>query len=329
MRTPRILRAGRICLLLGAVGLVIPAAALADPAPTQWPEQPEGFASTAGEGLDSTTGGAGGEVVTVTTQQELAEYAAAEEPYVIRVADAITIEPFGEEIRVASNKTILGVGTSGEIVQGGFFLENVQNVIIRNLTIRDAADPEENDYDGIQIDNSHHVWIDHNRLTRMGDGLIDSRMDSSYITVSWNILEEHNKAFGIGWTDNVTALMTIHHNRISGTEQRNPSADNLDAVHLYNNHLRDVSSYGNYARGQTRMVLENGYFENVRDPYYPDPGAELVESGSIVVDSEGRQETAGEAFDPSSYYDYTLDPADQVPALLDQGAGPQPDIGVE
>ena len=30
--------------------------------------------------------------------------------------------------------------------------------------------------------------------------MIDSRMDTTNLTVSWNILENHNKTFGIGWT---------------------------------------------------------------------------------------------------------------------------------
>ena len=51
----------------------------------------------------------------------------------------LTFNPF-EEIRVASNKTIIGVGTSATIVKGGFFLAvGVHNVIIRNLTIRDTS----------------------------------------------------------------------------------------------------------------------------------------------------------------------------------------------
>jgi pectate lyase len=59
-----------------------------------------------------------------------------------------------------------------------------------------------------------------------------------------------------------------------------------------------------------------------------DPEAQLVESGSVVVDSEGRQETGGEGFNPGDFYEYTLDPAEDVPALLQDGAGPQADIGV-
>ncbi|MGP4109485.1 pectate lyase family protein [Streptomyces sp. 4N509B] len=302
------------------------------PAPTQaWPDAADGFASTDG----GTTGGAGGEEVTVTTLDELVEYAGADEPYVVKVAGTITVNPHGEEIDVASNKTIVGVGTSGQIVGGGFFLgEGTNNVIIRNLTIRDTRMPDDDpgddayDYDAIQMDTASNVWIDHNRLERMNDGLIDSRKDTTNLTVSWNIIAENNKTFGIGWTDNVTAEMTIHHNWIRDTNSRNPSTDNVARAHLYNNWLQDTGS-GNHSRGSTRMVLENSYFEGVNDPYYRDDTAALTQRGSIVVDSEGDQETGGgDTFDPSDFYDYTLDPAEDVPAILQDGAGPQPDIGV-
>jgi pectate lyase len=296
-----------------------------------WPATPDGFASTGG----GTTGGAGGTTVTVTTQADLARYAAASGAYVIRVAAAITISPKGTEIPVGSNKTVVGVGTSGQIVGGGFFLgTGVTNVIIRNLTIRDTQMPDDDpddkvyDYDGIQMDTADHVWIDHNTIERMNDGLIDSRKDTTYLTVSWNVLAENNKAFGIGWTDNVTARMTIHHNWIHDTNQRNPSTDNVAYAHLYDNYLQNIASYGNYARGATKMVLENSYFQNVADPYYPDSTAQLRQSGSILVSCTGNQTTSGSAFTPSSFYSYTLDAAADVPALLRQYAGPQPTIGV-
>ena len=43
----------------------------------------------------------------------------------------------------------------------------------------------------------------------MADGLIDLRKDTDYVTVSNNLLSEHNKAFGIGWTDNVISKVTV------------------------------------------------------------------------------------------------------------------------
>jgi pectate lyase len=299
-----------------------------------WSNAADGFAGTSGMGVTTTTGGAAGATVTVTTYADLVRYATATEPYVIRVNGAITVTPYGTEIRVASDKTVVGVGTGGQIVNGGFFLASgVHNVIIRNLTIRDTRvasdDPDDKDfdYDGIQMDTAHHVWIDHNTITRMNDGLIDSRMDTTYLTVSWNVLSENNKAFGIGWTTNVTSRMTIHHNWIHDNNQRNPSTDNVAYAHLYNNYLQNIASYGNYSRGATKMVLENSYFDNVKDPYYHDDAAQLRQSGSIVVNSTGQQETGGSAFTPSSFYSYTLDPAADVPALLRTYAGPQSTIG--
>ncbi|GAA1000061.1 hypothetical protein GCM10009555_102250 [Acrocarpospora macrocephala] len=307
----------------------------APPTDRVWSGNADGFAATSGMGLTTTTGGAAGATVTVSTYADLVRYATASTPYVIRVNGTITVTPYGTEIRVASNKTIVGVGTRGHIVNGGFFLgSGVSNVIIRNLTIRDTRmaddDPGDDayDYDGIQLDTAHHVWIDHNTIARMNDGLIDSRKDTSYLTVSWNVLSNNNKAFGIGWTENVTSRMTIHHNWIHDNNSRNPSTDNVAYAHLYNNYLQNITGYGNYSRGATKMVIENSYYDNVRDPYYRDDAAQLRQSGSVVVNSTGQQETGGSAFTPSSFYSYTLDPASQVPALLRTYAGPQANIGV-
>lgn len=298
---------------------------------SKWSGTPDGFASTGG----GTTGGAAGSTVTVTTYDGLVKYATSASPYVIRIAGSITVTPYGHEIPVTSNKTLVGVGTSGEIVHGGLGLgTGVHNVIIRNLTIRDTRmaddDPDDKvyDYDGIQMDTADHVWIDHNHIERMNDGLIDSRKDTSYLTVSWNILSDDNKAFGIGWTDNVTARITIHHNWIRNTNQRNPSIDNVALAHLYDNYMQNITSYGNLSRGSSKTVIQNSYYDNVKNPYYNDTSAaSLTQSGSIVVNCSGKQQTNGSTFDPGDYYPYALDPAADVPSLLAQYAGPQGDIG--
>ncbi|MFF4258088.1 pectinesterase family protein [Streptomyces sp. NPDC001663] len=303
----------------------------------RWTDKPHGFASLAG----GTTGGAGGKVVTVTDQASLARYAAAEEPYIIRVSGSIAVEPFGSNIIVGSDKTIIGVGDTGEIVHGELHLDpGTHNVIIRNLTIRDSYvegdwDGKTQDFDAIQMDTVDHVWIDHNRLTHMGDGLIDLRKDSQYITVSYNRFSNHNKAFGIGWTSNVVTQVTIDHNWFTGTKQRNPSADNCAYAHLYNNYLSaqvsdgdPVWTYGNWSRGHTRMVIENSYYDGVQHPYQADATAELVQRGSILKNTTGRTDEWGAAFDPREFYDYRLDPAAAVPALVTKFSGPQKRIGV-
>jgi pectate lyase len=305
-------------------------------AAARWTDRAHGFASLAG----GTTGGAGGKVVTVTDQAQLAKYAAAEEPYVIRVKGAVAVEPFGSDIVVTSNKTIIGVGDTGEIVHGELHLNpGTHNVIIRNLTIRDSYvegdwDGKTTDFDAIQMDTVDHVWIDHNTLTHMGDGLLDIRKDSQYITVSYNRFSNHNKAFGIGWTTNVLTQITIDHNWFTGTKQRNPSADNCAYAHLYNNYMSaqvadgdPVWTYGNWSRGHTKMVIENSYYDGVQHPYQADATAELVERGSILRNTSGRTDEWGAAFDPREFYAYRLDPAAAVPALVTRFSGPQARIG--
>ena len=298
----------------------------------------DGFASVDALGQNGTYGGRDGRIVTVKTLADLEKYATASEPYVIVVAATITMDPVGKEIKVQSDKTIVGSGTSGQIVGGGFFLgSGVHNVIIRNLTIRDAYqgvwNDKEHDFDAIQMDGAHHVWIDHNDLRHMADGLIDVRKDSTYVTVSWNKLSQDNKAFGIGWTDNVVTDITIHHNWIRETEQRNPSTDNAAHAHLYNNFLEDVagtdinSSYGNYSRGATRMVLENSWFQGFKNPVIKDATASIVQKGNTFVGTSGRNESGGTAFDPKTYYAYTPDKTADVPALLKSGSGPRGSIG--
>ncbi|MFJ3986964.1 pectinesterase family protein [Streptomyces fungicidicus] len=328
-------------LLVNGAGLVpqqASAATAAAAAPAWATATADGFASVDALGQNGTYGGRDGRIVTVRTQADLEKYATAAEPYVIVVAGTITMNPVGKEIKVASDKTIVGSGTSGHIVGGGFFLgQGVHNVIIRNLTIRDAYqgvwNDKEHDFDAVQMDGAHHVWIDHNDLRNMADGLIDVRKDSTYVTVSWNELSQNNKTFGIGWTENVTTDITIHHNWFRETEQRNPSTDNAAHAHLYNNFLEDVagtginSSYGNYSRGGTRMVLENSYFQGMKNPVIKDATATLVQRGNVFSGTSGRNESGGTAFDPTAYYAYTLDKAADVPALLRSGTGPRTAIG--
>ncbi|MFD3656804.1 pectinesterase family protein [Streptomyces sp. NPDC058620] len=323
--------------LFGEDGRANASAATAVPASVL--DAADGFASVKALGQDGTYGGRGGTVVTVKSLADLERYATAPEPYVIVVAATITMNPVGKEIKVASDKTIVGAGTSGQIVGGGFFLgQGVHNVIIRNLTIRDSYqgiwNDKDHDFDAIQMDGAHHVWVDHNDLRHMADGLIDVRKDSTYVTVSWNKLSDNNKTFGIGWTENVTTDLTIHHNWFRETEQRNPSTDNVARAHLYNNYLQDVpgtditTSYGNYARGRTKMVLENSYFEGLANPVTRDTTAAVVQRGNVFKGTSGRNESGGgAAFDPKTYYGYTLDSAADVPALLKAGAGPRTTIG--
>ena len=103
--------------LLIAMALVVgvfTVGAAEHPSGRTWPDKADGFASVNALGQNGTTGGAGGKTITVTTREELEEYAAKKEPCVIRIKGAITIPPKGREIRVASDKTITGNAPEAE-----------------------------------------------------------------------------------------------------------------------------------------------------------------------------------------------------------------------
>ncbi len=124
---------------------------------------PLGWAAVSGKGVETTTGGGDGKVVTARTADELANFASRDEPLTILIEG--TLNGSGR-IEIASNKTLLGVGSSAAISGAELSMSGESNIIIRNLTIRDARD-------GIAMRRTHHVWVDHCDLSECGDGLLD------------------------------------------------------------------------------------------------------------------------------------------------------------
>ena len=125
-------------------------------------DEAHGFASLG----SSTTGGKGGDIVVVTSHEGLVDYASRKEPLIIRVEGEIVSDPKGFEIPIASNKTIIGVGSTAHLVGGGFAIKGTSNIILRNLEISDTRIPEDwpgktEDWDGIQVDTGTNIWLDH------------------------------------------------------------------------------------------------------------------------------------------------------------------------
>jgi pectate lyase len=292
-----------------------------------WKQLPDGFAALPGYGLGGTTGGQGGRIVYAGTFEDLKRYAAAQEPLVILIQGSIKLDSYFK-IPVTSNKSFIGVGDGAELVNGGFKLISVSNVIFRNFTIRDSYIPGDwdgktADHDGIQLDTSHHVWVDHMAFERLGDGMIDTRKDSDFVTYSWNVFADHNKALGVGWTNNAITHMTLHHNWIRNTTQRNASLDNTAAAHVYNNYLENIGQYGMMGRNAAKVVVEGNYFDTVADPIVAkDPATQVVNRDNVFNGTYGRKDNVGAAFEPSSFYPYQKDATADVPRIVSEGAGP-------
>lgn len=282
---------------------------------------PVGFAAVKALGQSGTTGGADGRTVEVSTASELLPLLGATEPLVIRVHGMLALpQPMQ---RVASDKTILGVGAHSGFSGGGLNIHTAHNIILRNLVFTGSPN------DAINIESSsHHVWVDHCDLSRAEDGLLDIKRGSDYITVSWNHFHDHNKTALLGHDDNNEAedsghlRVTYHHNWFDGTTQRHPRARFGEPVHVFNNYYLN-NSYGVAAQMNAGVVVEGNYFENVRKPTRNDihgtPGR-IVQRRNIFVHC-GPPVSFGTVTEPSTYYSYTLEDAADVKASVMRGAG--------
>ncbi|MFI6230857.1 polysaccharide lyase family 1 protein [Micromonospora echinospora] len=305
------------------VGRISPTATSALAAGPGTTAQPDGFASVNALGQNGTTGGLGGPVVTATNANDFLDYIDTVGPMIIQVTGRIQIS---SKQGVRPNKTIIGVGNA-EITGGGLDFYRSYNVIVRNINFTDAED------DAINVgQNSHHIWIDHNRFAGAVDGSVDVVRGADYVTVSWNHFDHSDKSMLIGHSDGSGSTdighlkVSIHHNFFDNSRQRHPRIRFAEPVHVYNNYFLGNALYGVASTENAGVVVEGNYFRDVPHPMYSASGyadsgpGRAVQRNNVFVNS-GTPETAGTVTEPRTYYPYTLDPAANVPALVTAGAG--------
>ncbi len=266
-----------------------------------------------------TTGGAGGATVTVSSTSAFLSAVQSSSPTIVQVSGTISLSGMN---KVASNKTIVGLGTSGRLTGGGLNISRVSNVIIQNLTITGSGD------DNINVEYSTRVFIDHNNLSDANDGNLDIKRASDHITVSWNRFHNQDKNALLGHSDSNSGedsgrlRVTYHHNYFDGVNQRNPRVRFGNPVHVFNNYYRNIGSYGVASTENAGVLVERNYFENVADPYHlgegsSDPGS-LVARDNYKVNS-GAGQTGGSV--ASIPYSYSAETASGVKASVTSGAG--------
>jgi pectate lyase len=175
------------------------------------------------------------------------------------------------KITIPANTTLIGMGSTATITNAAMFIKRVDNVIIRNLTIvapcdiEPMWDPNDNGgrwnsrYDALVIDGATHVWIDHNVFTdapttddqapvvngqrkQCHDGALDIQHAADFITVSYNVFDQHDKNTLVGSSDSDTAdeghlTVTFNHNAFKNVMERAPRV-RFGKVHVYNNYYQ-------------------------------------------------------------------------------------------
>ncbi|MFE7762838.1 polysaccharide lyase family 1 protein [Streptomyces sp. NPDC057438] len=274
-----------------------------------------------------TTGGGSAAPVTVSTLAAFRAAVAGNTAKVVRVSGLITLSG---QVDIGSHTTVLGVGSASGFTGGGLRIKERTDVVVRNLNISKPVAPA----DGITVQESTKVWIDHNSFSADRthdkdhyDGLLDVNHGSDHVTVSWNTFKEHFKGSLVGHSDNNASedtghlKVTYHHNHFSNVYSRIPSL-RFGTGHFYNNYV-DGAETACHSRMGAQMLVENNVFRNT--------GVAVTTNRSSDVDGFAnlRGNDLGGAVTEISRvgtftappYGYTAESASSVVASVTSGAG--------
>ena len=169
------------------------------------------------------------------------------------------------------NMTFEGVGDDATVYGFGFLLRNTKSVEFRNFAIMRCLD----DAMSLDTDNSH-VWIHNMDLfygkkggaadQAKGDGTVDIKGDSQYITVAYNRFWDNGKASMCGMTsESGPNYITYHHNWFDHSDSRMARIRTM-SVHMYNNYYQHNDVYGIGATSGSSVFMESNYFDAVKRP---------------------------------------------------------------
>ena len=252
--------------------------------------------------------------------------------------DHISSSAEGLQIKGATmNMTFEGVGDDATVYGFGFLLRDVKSVEFRNLAIMRCLD------DAMSLDtNNSHVWI-HNMDffygkkgsaadQAKGDGTVDIKANSQYITVAYNRFWDNGKASMCGMkTESGPNYITYHHNWFDHSDSRMARVRTM-SVHMYNNYYQHCDVYGIGATSGSSIFMESNYFDAVKRPIMSSlQGTDAKGDGTFSGEKGGLIKAYGNVFankpDNFSYIPYAenntsfdayevSDPSEQVPASV-------------
>lgn len=252
--------------------------------------------------------------------------------------DHISSSAEGLQIKGAKmNMTFEGVGDDATVYGFGFLLRNATSVEFRNLAIMRCLD------DAMSLDtNNSHVWI-HNMDffygkkggaadQAKGDGTVDIKANSQYITVAYNRFWDNGKASMCGMkTESGPNYITYHHNWFDHSDSRMARIRTM-SVHMYNNYYLHNDVYGVGATMGSSVFMESNYFDATKRPIMSSKqGTDAKGDGTFSGENGGLIKAYGNVFankpDNFSYVPYAenntsfdayevSNPSEQVPSSV-------------
>lgn len=186
--------------------------------------------------------------------------------------DHISSSAEGLQVKGAMmNMTFEGVGDDATVYGFGFLLREAESVEFRNFAIMRCLD------DAMSLDTKNsHVWIHNMDLfygkkgsaadQAKGDGTVDIKGDSKYVTVAYNRFWDNGKASMCGMkSETGENWITYHHNWFDHSDSRMARVRTM-SVHMYNNYYQHNDVYGIGATSGSSIFMESNYFDAVKRP---------------------------------------------------------------
>ena len=177
----------------------------------------------------------------------------------------------GKNAHSEMNITIEGIGNDANIRGFGILVRNCKSVELRNFGSMLALD----DCISIDTDNSncwvHHIDFFYGKTgsdsdQAKGDGSLDTKGNSQYMTFSYNHFWDSGKMALCGMKSETDEnFITYHHNWFDHSDSRHPRVRSM-TVHVYNNYFDGVSKYGVGATMGSNVFVESNYYRNTNKP---------------------------------------------------------------
>ena len=236
------------------------------------------------------------------------------------------------------NMTFEGVGDDATVYGFGFLVRNSKSVEFRNFAIMRCLD------DAMSLDTQNsNIWIHHMDLfygkkgsaadQAKGDGTVDIKGNSKYVTVAFNHFWDNGKSSMCGMkSETGENWITYHHNWFDHSDSRHARVRTM-TVHMYNNYYQHCDVYGIGATSGSNIFMESNYFETVKRPimsslqgtdikgskgtFSGENGGMIKSYGNVFVDKPSGFSYITYADNPASFDAYEVaKPSDQLPASV-------------
>ena len=226
------------------------------------------------------------------------------QPVAIRIIGQVTLSglackdvssAYAIGVKGASNVTFEGIGDDATLYEAGVAVFQSTGIEVRNLGLMNWGGG--GDGDGISLKQSVGVWVHNNDVfygnagsdgdQAKGDGSMDLKDNSQYVTVSYNHFWDSGKMSLCGMkSESGENWITYHHNWFDHSDSRHPRIRTM-SVYVYNNYYDGNSKYGVGAAKDSEAFVEANYFRNCNYPMLSSMQGSDVLAGGIFSGENG------------------------------------------